>query len=180
MQFNPEMSHNNRELAPVRTFVGDHTTPETQKMTNVQHSTTTMFLFFGAIVAARVIGRNALNTLTPEQKLALIDSSPKVPWTLIFIAVAYGIQAWLAERFGYSARFLGGFMLVLLFGLLLPSLLRFRRFKKMGLPPSYLRTLMIGQSIVLIALVVMFWNNYSNIRDIGSVTAHKPGNSKPN
>jgi hypothetical protein len=129
-----------------------------------------MFLFFGAIVASQVIGRKALNTLTPEQKLALMESSPKVPWTLIFIAVAYGIQSWLSERFGHSATFLGGFMLVLICGILLSYFLMFRRFRKLGLPPSYLRTFMIGQSIVLVALLVMFWSSYSSIREIEATT----------
>lgn len=129
-----------------------------------------MFLFFGAIVASQMMSRKALNALTPEQKIALMESSPKVPWTLIFIAVAYGIQSWLSERFGHSATFLGGFMLVLLGGLLLSYFLMFRRFQKLGLPPSYLRTFMIGQSIVLMALLVMFWNNYSGIRDIDATT----------
>ena len=133
-------------------------------------STTTMFLFFGAIVASQIIGRKALNALTPEQKLALIESSPKIPWTLIFIAVAYGIQSWLSGRFGHSATFLGGFMLVLISGLLLSYFLMFRRFQRLGLPASYLRTFMIGQSIVLVALVVMFWGSYSSISDIEATT----------
>jgi hypothetical protein len=60
-----------------------------------------MFVFLVAMVASQLIGRKALKTLTPEQKLALLESSPKVPWTLIFIAVAYGIQSWLSARFGH-------------------------------------------------------------------------------
>jgi len=129
-------------------------------------STTTTFLLFGAVVASQLIGRNAQNTLTPDQKLALMESSPKVPWTLIFIAVAYGIESWLSGQFGHSATFLGGFMLILFCGLLLSDFLNFRRFQRLGLPPSYLRTFMIGQSIILLALVVVFWSSYSTIRDI--------------
>ena len=134
--------------------------------------TVTMLLLFGAIVASQVVGRKALKTLTPEQKLALMESSPKVPWTLVFIAVAFGIQFLLSERFGHSSTFLGGFMLVLICGLLLSHFLMFRRFQRLGLPPSYLRTFMIGQTIVLLALGVMFWSSYSNIRDLDAKT-HK-------
>jgi hypothetical protein len=133
-------------------------------------TTTTMVLFLGALVVSQLIGRKALSTLTPEQKLALMESSPRIPWTLIFIAVAYGIQSWLSERFGHSATFLGGFMLVLICGLLLSYFLMFRRFQRLGLPPSYLQTLVIGQSIVLLALLVMFWSSYSRIRDIDATT----------
>ena len=133
-------------------------------------STTTMFLFLGAIVVSQIIGRKALNTLTPEQKLALMESSPKVPWTLIFIGVAYGIQFLLSQRFGHSATFLGGFMLALICGLMLSYFLMFRRMQRLDLPPSYLRTYMIGQIIVLFALLVMFWSSYSSIRDIDATT----------
>lgn len=129
-----------------------------------------MVLFFGAVVASQMIGRKALNTLTPEQKIALVESAPKVPWTLVFIAVAYGIQSWLSDRFGHSAAIIGGFMVVLIGGLLLSYFLRFRRFQKIGLPPSYLRTLMVGQSIVLLALLLMFWGNYSSVRDMEAQT----------
>jgi hypothetical protein len=121
-------------------------------------TTTTMFVFLVAMVASQLIGRKALKTLTPEQKLSLLESSPKVPSTLIFIAVAYGIQSWLSARFGHSAAFLGGFMLVLICGLLLSC------------PAAYLRTFVIGQCIVLLALGVMFWSSYSSFRDIDART----------
>lgn len=129
-------------------------------------STTTMFIIFGAVVVSQIIGRRALNVLTPEQKVALVESSPKIPWLLIFIAVAYGIQSLLSERLGHSAMMIGGFMIVLICGILLTDYLMFRRFQRLGLPPSYLRALMIGKSFVFLAMVAVLWSSYSSIRDI--------------
>ena len=133
-------------------------------------SYTTMFVFIGAMVVGQLIGHKASNTLTSEQKLALFESSPKVPWSLIFIGVAFGVHSWLTAQFGHSAAFLGGFMLVLIGGLLLSYWQMYRRFQRQGLPSSYIRTFMIGQSIVFVALVFMFWNSYSSMRDIDAET----------
>jgi hypothetical protein len=135
-------------------------------------STVTTFLFLGAMVASQVVARKALKMLTPEQKLSLMESSPKIPWTLIFIAVAYGIHSWLSEKFGYSATFYGGFVIALVGGLLLSYFLMTRRFQRLGLPPSYIRTTIISQSILLLALLVMFWSSYSRIRDIETTPLH--------
>ena len=129
-------------------------------------SITTMFVFLGAVVVAQMIGHKAWSRLTPEQKLALMESTPKVPWSLIFIAVAFGVHSWLADRYGHSTAFLGGFMIVLIVGLLLSYARMLRRFQRQGLPPSYIRTFMLGQGITLLALVFVFWGNYSSMRDM--------------
>ncbi len=138
----------------------------TKKRPTMFDSYTTMFVFIGAVVASMLIRHNALNRLTPEQKLALMETTPKVPWPPIFIAVAFALKFWLTARFGHSGTFLGGFMIVLIVGLLLSCVLMFRRFQRQGLPTSYIRTFMIGQSIVLVALGLMFWGSYSSIRDM--------------
>ena len=129
-------------------------------------SITTMFVFLGAVVVAQLIGHKASNTLTSEQKLALFESTPKVQWFLIFIGVASGVHYWLMVQFGPSAAFLGSFMIVLIVGLLLSYARMLRRFQRQGLPPSYIRTFMLGQGITLLALVFVFWGNYSSMRDM--------------
>jgi hypothetical protein len=95
----------------------------TKKRPTMFDSYTTMFVFIGAVVASMLIRHNALNRLTPEQKLALMETTPKVPWPPIFIAVAFALKFWLTARFGHSGTFLGGFMIVLIVGLLLSCVL---------------------------------------------------------
>ena len=134
------------------------------------NSTFTMLIFFGAIVASQIIGRKALNALTSEQKLALMESSSKVPWSLIVIAVVYGIQIFISDQFGYSIELTGGFMLVLFCVILISYFLMFRRFQNLGLPPSYIRTSMISQSVVLLALLFMLWSNYTTMSEMNDRT----------
>jgi hypothetical protein len=131
---------------------------------------TSTIIFFGALVVSQTLARMAHQVLTPEQKLAMIESTPKVPWTLLFVGVAYGAQALLAAQFGHSAALLGGLMVVLVCGLLVSYGLTIRRLQRLNLPSSYIRRFVFSQVLLLVALGFMFWSSYATTRDLETST----------
>lgn len=131
---------------------------------------TTFLILLGAIVASQVINRRAQSTLAPEQKLALMEANPKVPWTLIFIGVTYGVNAWVNAHFGRSASTFGAFTIVMVGALLVSYVAMIRRYRRLGLPPSFTRPFMIAQSVLLVAVGMMLWSTFATIKEIDATT----------
>lgn len=116
-----------------------------------------ILFILGTAVTQWTSGR-AHKLLTPEQKLAAMESAPKFPWVMVAIAGISGLQFWLSSRFGHSAWLHGAFTLALLLVVAGGLLGMIFRLKRLGLPRHFIRSIALSQVVVFSLLALMLWS----------------------
>ncbi|MGH8110062.1 MAG: hypothetical protein ACREO1_15245 [Arenimonas sp.] len=115
-------------------------------------------LFVILIVIATKIARTALQELTPEQKVLLVDIAAKTPMYGFALMVIF-VAAWLAVCYFLPAQSVIATVICMAAVLLLSgvgALVCFRQMKLAGLPESFLNKYLLSRALRLTGACIFF------------------------
>ncbi len=121
-------------------------------------STIGLFIFLAAALLSRVVSEQALRTLTPEQKVSILDAfSSMRAYSLIpvilLVALIFGLPAFVPNSSWWSAGIgLGGSLLFIVVFHVVAA----RKLKTAPVPESYKRRVLLSRHISHAGLVLLF------------------------
>ncbi len=112
------------------------------------------------------IGRRAIESLTPEQKQAVLGSALKVNWYLIALVLFIGGEIWIATILRDEPWMMPAFFISLFLAVVLFFARMHLRFRKLNLPARFIKTQVALHIATVVCLAFMFWSAYKIYRDV--------------